>query len=342
MIAAEVIKKQNYGIDLGLFDSFSLSVDLFKERIDNMVVNQASNIPSYQGIPLNYYPNTNTGSFENKGFEIEVKYAKILNKNWSFYLGGFYADAKNKQINTFEAAKGEEYAYRHWADGYPVGQEFGYLVDYSNGNGFFNFKDEIEQSGLNYTMGTPRPGDLKYRDLNGDGKIGEEDKAPIGSGSLPRHYYSFSGGFAFKSLEVSFLFQGVGKWETVHTGLGIWENNYDGVYNSLHLNAWSEERFNNDEKITSPALSLSKSANHEVSDYYLYDRSYLRLKNLEIAYTLPVKVSKLISAQSIRLFFRGQNLITWDKMKSKDFGPEGSYGALPVFRSYNVGLNIQF
>lgn len=341
-ISAEVIKKQNYGIDFGIFNSLNLSVDVFKERMDNMIVNPASIIPSYQGIPLNYYPSTNSGSFENKGYEIELNYEKEVDKDWTIRLGGFFSDAKNKQINTYEAEKGEEYVYRHWNDGFPAGQVFGYLVDYSNGNGFFNFQGEIDHSGLTYAMGTPRVGDLKYKDLNGDGRIGEEDKAPLGTGTVPRQYYGISGGFSYKSFDVNFLLQGVGKWESVFTGTGVWENQLDGIYGSLHRNAWTEERFANGDKITSPALSLSKSVNHEWSDYYLYDRSYLRFKNLEIAYTLPLKVSKRIAASRIKIILSGQNLLTWDHMKSDDFGPEGSYTSLPVYRVYNLGVNIQF
>jgi outer membrane receptor for Fe3+-dicitrate len=118
---------------------------------------------------------------------------------------------------------------------------------------------------------------------------------------------------------------------------------YDGVFGSLHGQAWTKERYESGAKITSPALSLAKTVNHEVNDYYNYDRSYLRLKNLEIGYTLPLGVSKVISAEKLRVLVSAQNLITWDKMKSKDFGPEGSnYASFPVYRVLNVGINVVF
>lgn len=342
-IQAEVSTKQNAGIDLGLFKSFSLSVDVFKEKMDNMVVNAFATIPLYQGIPLQFYPQTNTGIFENKGYEISLNYNKEINRDFSFSAGAMISHAKNKVVSVNEALRTDDYPYRKWEEGYSFGQQFGYLVDYSNGNGFFNTDAELTGSTLEYGFGTPRLGDLKYQDLNGDNKIDDRDKAPLGSGGMPKHVYSFSGGLRYKSFDLNVLFQGLGKMESLITGQGVFETDFDGVFGALHRNAWTKERYESGAEITSPALSLAKSVNHEASDYYLYNRSYLRLKNLEIGYTLPFRLSKLISTEKIRLLLSGQNLITWDKMKSSDFGPEGGgYAAFPVYRVYNIGVNVIF
>ncbi len=341
-IKAEVSEKQNYGIDLGLFNALTFSVDVFRERMDNMVVGSSSIIPLFQGIPLGNYPKTNTGVFENNGYDISIDFRKHINKDLSLNLNVMYSMAKNKIIFWNEATKTEDYAYRKWEEGFSFGQEFGYLVDYSNGNGFFNSEDEITGSNRTYSFGTPRVGDLKYQDLNSDNIIDERDKAPLGDGAIPRIMYAFSGGVNYKSFELSCLFQGVGKYATVYGGMGVWETSYDGVFGALHRNAWTQERYANGDMITYPALSRSKSVNHEVNDFFLYDRSYLRLKNLEFAYSLPESVTKIISAESARIILSGQNLITWDNIKSDDFGPEGSYGELPVYRVYNIGISILF
>ncbi len=335
--------KQNYGLDLGLLNQFSLSVDIFNERLDNMIVNPSSYIPTYQGIPLGNYPITNAGIYENKGYEVTADYKKELTKDFSIRMGGYITYAKNKEIKSLEALKSEDYAYRKRSEGYSYGQAWGYLVDYRNGNGFYNFQGEVDASELTYSFGIPRVGDLKYQDLNGDHVIDEKDQAPIGTGDMPRYYYGFSGGFRYKSFDLSFLFQGVGKWSSVYGGIGVYETSYDGVYGSLHRNAWTEERWNNGEKITAPALSLTKSVSHEASDYYEYNRAYLRLKNVELSYTLSDRISKALSASEIRLILSGQNLLTWDKMKSNDFGPEAnSYDAIPVYRVYNAGISVTF
>ncbi len=341
-IKAEISKKQNYGIDLGLFNGLSLSIDVFRERMDNMVINASANIPTSQGVLLGNYPDTNTGSFKNKGYDFTVNYTKAINKDLTAFVGGFVSFAKNTVINDGSTLKSSDYAYQNWTKGYSYGQKFGYLVDYSNGNGYFNSTDEITNSKLSYSFGTPRVGDLKYKDLNKDGIIDEKDEAPLGTGSLPRYYYGVSGGFNYKSFDLSFLFQGVGEYKTIESGIGIYDTSYDGVYGSLHQNAYTSERYSSGSKITAPALSLTTSTSDHGSDYYLYNRAYLRLKNLQISYTLPQTVSRAISASCVKFILSAQNLFTWDKMKSNDYGPEGNYDSVPVYRVYNIGLSLQF
>jgi TonB-linked SusC/RagA family outer membrane protein len=342
-IQAEISTKQNYGVDFGLFDALTVSVDVFKEYMDNMVVSALATVPLYQGVPLGNYPKTNSGTFENKGYEIVGGYNRAINQNLSVYAGGIFSYAKNTVVNWSEAIKTEDYAYRKWQEGYSFGQEFGYLVDYSNGNGFFNSQSEIDNSGLTYGFGVPRVGDLRHQDLNNDDKIDERDKAPIGTGAIPRVTYALSGGITYKSFDLSFLFQGVGSYSTIIGGQGVWETDFDGVFGELHKNAWTQERYDNGEKITAPALSLAQTVSHEPSDFIQYDRSYLRLKNLELAYSLPASLLKRISAEKLRFVLSGQNLITWDNMKSGDFGPESSsYASFPVYRVYNVGVSVTF
>ena len=341
-IQAEVSTKQNIGIDLGFLNAFSLSVDVFNEKMDNMVVSAVATVPLYQGVPLTNYPQNNVGQFENKGYEITLDYNKMINSDLTINAGVMVGYAKNRLIRVNEAVKTADYAYRNWQEGYSFGQEFGYLVDYSNGNGFFNTAAELSANQLAYGFGTPRLGDLKYQDLNKDKKIDERDKAPIGYGALPLVNYAFRGGVNYKSFDLSFVIQGVGQFSAIQSGQGIYETDFDGVFGALHQNAWTAERYASGAKITSPALSLAQSVNHQASDYYNYDKSFLRLRNLEVGYTLPTAMAQAISVAKVRFLLSGQNLITWDKMKSDDFGPEGSYAAFPVYRVFNLGVNVSF
>jgi hypothetical protein len=327
---------------LGFLNAISFTADIFRERMDNMIVSAASTIPVYQGVPLANYPQNNVGVFENKGYELTADYNKKIDNDWTVSVGGMIGYAKNKLIDVNEALRTEDYAYRNWQEGYPYGQAFGYLVDYSNGTGMFNTQSELSSNQLVYGFGTPRLGDLKYQDLNNDKKIDERDKAPIGIGALPNLTYAIRSSVSYKAFDLSFLFQGIGEYSSMYSGQGVWETDLDGVYGALHANAWTQERFDNGDKITSPALSLSQSVNHQANDYYNYDRSYLRLKNLELAYTLPSSVSDKWSMDKVRFLLSGQNLITWDNMKSDDFGPEGSYTAFPVYRVFNLGVNVTF
>lgn len=345
-IRPEITTKQNYGIDFGILNTFSFGIDVFKENCNNMLINATINIPAYQGVPLGYYPQTNNGKIERQGYDFTAEFKKAIDKDLTVSLGGFVSYAANKVVYSGEpllAGGADGYVYRQHIDGYPVGQSWGYLVDYSkNGNGFFNSSEELTSSALTYSSGTPRVGDLKYKDLNGDHIIDSKDLAPLGTGSLPRYYYGISGGLTYKAFVLSFLFQGVGEYQTIQSGLGIYGNSYDGVYGSLLENAWTADRYASGAKITAPALTATTTTSLTASDYYLYNNSYIRLKNLEIGYTLPSKVSEAISAEKIRFILSGQNLFTWDKMKSSDFGPEGSYGSIPVYRVFNVGLSLTF
>lgn len=342
-LTAEKMKKQNYGFDLGVFNELTVSFDWYKSLCDNMLINSSGTIPEYQGVSLNNYPRTNWGKMENHGFEVEAMYEKRLNDDWSFYAGGSFSFNKNKVISINESPYSTDYAYRYRTEGQTLGQVWGYLIDYSNGNGMFNFKEELEARGLTYAFGTPRLGDFIYQDLNGDKVIDEKDMAPIGYSNLPRQSYNFSAGFKYKGLEFSVLFQGVNKVSTVVGGTGVYENAYQGVFNDIHRHAWTQERWNNGEKIEYPALSLNKSTNHQTNSFFVWNGSYLRLKNMEIAYTLPKHISKKISAENIRFSLSGQNLLTFDKMRSKYIDPEvGAMDKFQPYRVYNIGVSLTF
>ncbi len=341
-IAPEISKKLDVGADIGIFNGFSLTFDIFDDRMDNMVISSSGEVPTYQGVPQYNLPSTNTGKFQNQGYEIGLAYTKAVNSELEFSLGGSMLYAKNKVIVGGETIKNTDYAFRYWQNGYSYGQEFGYIVNYDNGNGYYNSAEEIANDGLAYQIGTPRVGDLRYKDLNDDGIINEKDKAPIGTGSVPRYTYSVTGQVRYKAFDFSFMLQGVSKYSSVYSGAGVYEYDYDGVFGSLHSNAWTAERYASGEKITYPALATQKNSNHESSDFFLYDRSYLRLRYVELGYTLPVKWSSAISADKMRLSVSAHNLFTWDKMKSDDFGPEGSYASVPAYRFYNIKLSMNF
>lgn len=341
-LSAEKMKKQNYGFDLGLFHQLTISFDWYKSLCDNMLVSSSGTIPSYQGVALGNYPKTNGGRMENQGYEIEAMYAKQIGE-WAFNVGGSFSYNRNKVISVNEAPYNSDYAYRNRTEGYSSGQIWGYLIDYSNGNGMFNFQDELDASELSYSFGTPRVGDFIYRDLNGDKVIDEKDMAPIGYSRLPREAYSITAGFKWKGLEVSLLFQGVGKASVAMSGTGIFENAYQGVFSDIHRNAWTPERWNSGARIDYPALSLNESTNHVTNSFFVWDASFFRLKNVEISYTLPQRISRKIGAENIRFSLSGQNLFTVDNMRSKYIDPEvGTLCDFQPYRVYNLGVSITF
>ncbi|MDR1102697.1 MAG: SusC/RagA family TonB-linked outer membrane protein [Tannerella sp.] len=341
-LTPEISVKQNYGIDVTLFNSLSLTADVFREKMTNMVSTATAITPTYQGIPLGNFPRTNTGVFENKGYELSADFAKQINSDFSFSVGGWLAYAKNKVIYNDESERAEDFAYRKRTEGFSVGQTFGYLVDDLNGNGFFNSQQELDGSGLVYEIGAPRVGDLKYRDLNSDGIINDKDLAPLGSGNIPRYYYAFHAKAVFRDFDLNVLFQGIADYHAIDMSVGRTEYSYEGVYSEWHKQAWTAERYAAGEKITYPALATRVNANHQANSFFLEDRSYLRLKNVELGYTFPENIARLIRAEKIRLTLSGQNLFTRHKLTTDEYGPEGNYFSIPVYKLYNIGLSVKF
>jgi TonB-linked outer membrane protein, SusC/RagA family len=342
-LEAERIEKLNLGINIGLLNMFTIEADYFTHKVDNMLINSSARLPEYQGIPLNYYPKLNDGVMENKGFELSLGFNKHITQDFSVFAQANFMQAKNKVININEASAGEDFAYPYRTQGFSLGQLWGYRIDYSNGNGMFNSLEELENSGLTYAFGSPRLGDFIYQDLNNDGVINEEDLAPMGYSRLPQQEYSLVGGFTWKNWDMSFLLHGVNRSSQFLSGTGAYENLGRGIFNDIHLNAWTPERYAAGETITYPALSLSPSTNHQNNDYFLSSRSYLRLRNVEVAYTLPSNLSQRIRSEGIRVSLNVQNLFTIDNMRSKYVDPEiGSMSTFQPYRVFNIGLSANF
>ncbi|MDR1156329.1 MAG: SusC/RagA family TonB-linked outer membrane protein [Bacteroidales bacterium] len=341
-LSAEKIWKQDFGIDLGLLSSVSLSVDWFYHKCDNMLVNNGL-IPELQTIPLYYYPKLNTGKMENRGIEIEMGYNDRLSQDLSVFAGAGFSFSRNKVVTINELAYTDRF-YPYRSEGYRRGQPWGYLIDYSNGNGIFNSQQEIDASGLTYSaMVAPRVGDFIYRDLNKDGVIDIGDAAPIGNPRLPEIFYSFNAGAQWENFDFSFLLQGAANTSVAINGLGVYEYSARGVFSDLHQNAWTAERYAAGEKIDYPALSLTESANHVANSFFIMNASYLKMRNMEIGYSLPASLAKKMKSENIRISLSGQNLFTIDRMKTKYIDPEtASMGAFQPYRVYSAGVRCTF
>ncbi|MGC9352985.1 MAG: TonB-dependent receptor domain-containing protein, partial [Mariniphaga sp.] len=342
-LSPEKIEKMNFGIDLGLFNMFTIGVDYFTDKVDNMLVNSSSRIPVYQGIPLGYYPKLNNGAMENKGYEVSLAFNEHFSKDLSIHAVLNFMQVKNKILSINESPYSDDYAFPYRAEGYRYGQLWGYKIDYSNGNGMFNTEEELTSSNLTYSMGDPRLGDFIYQDLNNDNEIDEKDIAPMGYAKTPEEEYSFIGGVEWKNWEFSFLFHGVRHSSQFLSGVGTYEYLSQGIYNDVHLSAWTPERYAAGEEISFPALSLSPSTNHVNNDFFLMDRSYLRLRNMEFAHTLPINISKNDEKETIRIAFNIQNLFTIDNVRSGYIDPEiGDMSTFQPYRVYNLDVNINF
>ena len=342
----ETSKKANLGLELEFFNNLTLIIDVYRSKNDNMLINRGT-VPQINGLPTSTLPPVNLGRLSNKGYEVELNYAKSINRDLSVLTKLNLNYAKNKIEFIDEAQRTEDYSYRYFSTGYPIGQPFGLLSD-----GFWNSQQEITQSGLSFSGRAPRPGDLKFKDINGDKTIDNRDFAPIGYSRVPQYTFGGTFGINYKAFDVSILFQGVSNVSQDYRGWGVWENYGNGFLTERHMNAWTADKAAKGLPIEYPALSASATNGQDPgmpSDYWLENTSYLRLKNAEIGYTLPLKWSGKISANKIRFYANGFNLITWDKMANKGYDPEvlnenfaSGPLAYPINKTYNFGVNIIF
>ena len=194
-----------------------------------------------------------------------------------------------------------------------------------------------------YKIGAPRMGDFLYKDVNGDGDIDPEDVSPIKYSNIPRITYGFSGNLAWRDFDFSFLFSGVAKVSKYYSNFGVTEIGLVGFYTGYHLNAWTGERYNSGRKIEYPALSANTTTSMTANDFFVMDRSFLRLKNIELGYTLPKLLLEKIKIQKLRIYVSGNNLLTFKKMKLNSIDPEqSSETAYPVTKMVSFGANVTF
>jgi TonB-linked SusC/RagA family outer membrane protein len=335
-------KQLNIGVDFGLFHALSIRLDLFKQSQTDISI-QSNLVPSMQGIPTSAFPYINTGLIENRGLEAEISYTKQINADLRVSIGGNILYAKNKVVDIAELNRASSnFYYPYRSTGNSIGQNFGYLIDYSNGNGYFNSKEEIAARKLTYDGTQPRPGDFIYQDLNNDGIIDTRDEAPIGLPSVPEISYASTLGLEFKNFDFYVQFQGVARASAYFTGAGVMENGGRGQYFPIHNSAWTPERYASGEEIKYPALASQSSSSLRINDFFVQNTGFLRLKSAELGYNIK-SVFGSANASSMRIFVSGQNLFTFSSLKFDGIDPEGgSYTTYPIYRTFNAGLSVQF
>lgn len=343
-ITWELSKKMNLGVEIGLFKDFRINVDYFTEKRDQILLKRRT-VPSFQGVSSDYIPRVNMGKVDNHGVDVEVSYSHTFNRDFSISSRVNFGFNDNTVIELDEPMRSEEYAYQYHEEGFRLGQEFGYLIDWNSpGNGYFTSQDEIDNYYPYEFGGKPRVGDFVYKDVNGDGVIDQKDLSPIGySTTVPGLNYGISLGLNFKGIDFNVLFSGLGRYSKYYSGQGVVEWTKQGTYFDWTRNGWTEERYKNGEKITYPAISTYQTVSHTENDFFIQNRSFLRLKNIELGYTLPERFLSKVGVKALRVYVSGQNLFVWDNLRITHIDPEqnNSYG-YPITKNVTLGLNINF
>lgn len=338
----ETAEKKNIGVDLKLFKDISLTVDLFREYRDQILIGR-STVPILQGVPLGNIPKVNIGVVENQGYEIELGYQKFINDDISFSVKGNFNYNENNVEFADEVRFGEDYANQFRRTGYSIGQNFGYLIDYSNGNGYINTQEELDNIPTYKVGGEPRLGDFKYIDVTKDGVIDDRDLMPIGYTEVPRISYGFSGTFTYKNLELSMIVAGIAKSSIVHRSWGVTEFGIQGFFTDWHRSAWTPERYANGEEILYPALGLSPGTSQVSNNFFIMDRSFVRLKNIELGYNFSKKLIEPTGVKAARIFVSGSNLLTWDNLPVNTIDAEQTSAiSYPLTKILSMGLNVTF
>src|SRR5690606_2243394 len=306
----EVAKKANVGIELGLFNQLTIIADFFKERRDNVLIYRGT-IPDMIGVPSNSLAPFNIGVIDNQGYELELNYRKVVSTDFSVLGKVNFNYASNQIVFNDEVKLPEDFAYRYRTTGYQIGQQWGYRA-----LGFFNSQEEIDEYGVTYQGVAPRPGDLKFEDINGDGLLDDRDEMPIGESSLPKYSWGGALNVSFRGFDFSVLFQGA---FGVSGQYNPWETN---DFRERHMHAWTPERAASGYDIRYPALSLRSSSNQNNNTFFNENKSFVRLKNIEIGYSIPSRFLAKLAIKRLRVYANGLNLFTWDNMSQKDWDPE--------------------
>lgn len=339
----ETALKKNIGIDMRLLkNKLKITADLFREDRKDILLNL--NVPVTFG-PASLIAPYNVGQAENKGFEIELGYNDVIKDiGLNYWINANYSFARNKIIYMDEVPQPYDNLVH---TGQRIGQPFGLISE-----GIYNYQSEIDdpERPVSVWEGAGlQPGDLKYKDVNDDGKIDENDFSPIGYSNIPEIIYGISGGLSWKGLDFSILFQGADHVSTYISGVGAYPfRNGNGTAFTNVVESWTIERYEQGLPITLPRLTAAPNDskhNYRTSDFWQQDASYLRLKNMEIGYNFAsLRKVKNAGLNSLRVYLSGQNLLTWTSMPWYD--PEivsnSNGGVYPMTRIMSVGVNIQY
>lgn len=339
----ETVTKMNVGLELGLWNNaINYTVDLFKEQRRDIFM-ERRNVPGSAGFNRSVW--ANFGKVDNQGIDMSLTANKQINNNWHFSAIANYTYAHNKVVEIDEPASIVG-TYRS-GTGKPVGQLFGLIAD-----GLFT-ADDFDENGIlkdgipvqNFSEANNlRPGDIKYRDMNGDGLISTVDATAIGGTRVPEIIYGFGANVRYKAVDFGFFFQGAGKTYQILGGESWLPGSVLGAGNifSNVTDRWTPE--NPSQDVFWPRLGDRAVANNEQrSTWWLRDMSFLRLKNIELGYSFPRTLTTKIGVRDCRLFVRGSNLITFSKFKLWDPELETTDGLrYPQMKSVSLGLSINF
>ena len=327
--------KYNLGLEFGLWNGLlNGNIDVFYEKRNDILTAYLTR-PQWVGVAL---AAGNLGETKNSGYELELKHNKRINKDLSYNVGLTYSHARNEIISMDEPEQKTAYRKR---EGNPISQYFGLIAD-----GFITQADLNNPDLPVSTFGTVKVGDLKYKDMNGDGFIDDRDETRIGYSDIPENTYALSLGLNYKGWGFSVMFQGVDHVSRYYDAEAMYAFVNGGKVKEHHLGRWNPEQSEayNLQHATYPLLHYDNYGDHNqrTNSFFLKNGSFVRLKNIELSYTLPQNWSKFAGMSDCRFYVNANNLITWDHLDGLTDPESNGSNRYPIMKTVNFGVNIKF
>lgn len=318
----ERVKKLDIGIDLELFRQLTITADYFNEKRYNILLHREAWPES-----LGYYtakPWSNKGKVDNWGIELSVNWRKEFTKDLYVDFRGNFTYTENKYVNLDEPVY--PYVWKT-STGKPLSRTTGYIAQ-----GLFSSQEEIDNSPTQNLGSTVKPGDIKYRDVNGDGKIDGSDQVMISPyGTTPRIQYGLGMNVTYKKFDFGVFFNGSAKRTIMISGISPFGQSDYNVMQFIADDYWSESNPNPNAKYPRLGLTSSQTANNTVaSTYWMRNGNFIRFKTLELGYKFKYG----------RVYLNSDNIAVFSPFKLWD--PELSWNAYPLQRTFNIGVQLNF
>ncbi|GAB3012057.1 TonB-dependent receptor [Niabella terrae] len=344
-ITWETSRKLNLAAEIGLFRKVDIVAEYFREHRSNILQTRAST-PASMGLWVT--PAANIGEAVGQGVDISLDFNHTFSTDmWLQARGNFtYASSKFKIYEEYD------YETEWWKSrvGYPISQTWGYIAEHL-------FADQAEVNSSPYqNFGTYLAGDIKYRDVNNDGRITELDMVPIGYPTTPEIVYGFGFSWGYKNWDISAFMQGAGResfWidpEATAPFVPYYysdeERNSGTRFTNQLLKAYADSYWSEDNRnlyATWPRLSATVNNNNvQTSTWFMRNGAFMRLKQVELGFSFPKNWIQRAGMSSVRFYLNGTNLFTWSKFKLWDIEMAGNGLRYPIQKVYNAGLTVSF
>jgi TonB-linked outer membrane protein, SusC/RagA family len=331
----ERAKKYNVGLEAGFFNGMlNANIDVFMEKRKDILT---PHLTRPQWVGVNMAPG-NLGEAKNAGFEIEFKHFNRIGKDFSYNISMNYSHARNEVISKDEPDLMT--AYRK-EEGHPIRQYFGLVSE-----GFVTSADLADPNFPTSTFGDVKVGDLKYRDMNKDGFIDDRDVTFIGYSDIPENVYSLTLGCDWRGFGLNIMLQGVDKVSRLYDAESMLEFLGGGKVKEHHLDRWNPAKSEAENLANAkyPLLHYDSYGDHNKREnsFFLKNGEFIRLKNVELSYTLPQAIIKSWGMSDLRLYVNGSNLVTWDKLGGLTDPESNGSNRYPIMKTINFGINAKF